>query len=522
MSKKNPYLRGPHKISIEEWNHRYAQLGLDVEVQSLLPNGKYQCSCSHGHIFERVYLGNKTGCPQCADVNGFSDPHRRLAQWLTSKGLRVEVNTTKLIAPKEVDIYLPDLKIAIEVDGVYWHSDKFQRAGPQERLVRRKLLEDQGIRLLRFWDFECKNSLPTASYLKSTLGLNENKIGARKCEVKTIPTARAAEFLQQWHIQGATSASVNLGLYLGKKLLSVMTFRRPSISKQFDWELARFATRGGWNVSGGASRLFSAFTKDHQGSIVTYADRRYSEGGLYRSMGFELVRVSHPGYFYHSSKHGLVSRYRAQKHKLKQLLGDRFDESKSERENMEASHFYRIYDCGQFVFVYGANTAAVGTVKVPHVEIPERKVRTRQTVEEFEAKLGSNLLLIKPKTGTLLKKSPIKMRCSCGREWNTTPGRVEKSHANGCHSCCNRSDLSEVPKLLEKYNPGYEYVEGYEHRLSRCTFKLRETGDSFETLANNLIYGKVTVPRELRKILNEKYTPMRRKQILHNLGDKRI
>ena len=47
----------------------------------------------------------------------------------------------------------------------------------------------------------------------------------------------------------------------------------------------------------------------------------------------------------------LISRMQAQKHKLKDLLGDVFDASLTEQENMTIAGWHRVYDCGNMVFV---------------------------------------------------------------------------------------------------------------------------------------------------------------------------
>jgi very-short-patch-repair endonuclease len=247
---RNSYLRGPYSISIEEWNDRYQQLGLQVKILKRNSDNTYLCRCIKGHEFNRVYLGNKTDCPICAKNYRFSNIHKKVYEWIKSKNLKVNANCRDVISPKEIDLYLPEQKLAIEIDGIYWHSTRFLNGEAKNRLIRRKLLEDKNLRLLRFWDFEINKWIPVRSYLKSVLGLNSNRVGARKCEVRSIDSATANKFLDKWHIQGATKSSIRLGLYFENKLVGVMTFRKPSISKSFDWELARFSIKGNWSVAG--------------------------------------------------------------------------------------------------------------------------------------------------------------------------------------------------------------------------------------------------------------------------------
>lgn len=65
----------------------------------------------------------------------------------------VNHNDRTVIRPKELDIYIPDLKIAVEYNGLYWHSieqgiDKY--AHRNKSLACRQL----GIRLIHIYEFE--------------------------------------------------------------------------------------------------------------------------------------------------------------------------------------------------------------------------------------------------------------------------------------------------------------------------------------------------------------------------------
>jgi hypothetical protein len=171
--------------------------------------------------------------------------------------------------------------------------------------------------------------------------------------------------------------------------------------------------------SRGASKLFSAFIKEHQDeSVVTYADRRYSYGDVYLKLGFKLLHISKPGYFYHSSKKGIVSRYQAQKHKLKDLLGEGYDETQSETQNMINNGFEQIFDCGQLVFGYNS--------KIPkQIKIPPIKKRLKLTIGEFLNHVPENLFLYMEENESedtlLLRRKPRKFKCSCGHIFEATP-----------------------------------------------------------------------------------------------------
>jgi len=509
-----------NKRSIEDWNEIHAPFGITVLEQ--LSNGKYRCACDRGHEFERVYLGNKTGCPKCAKTSRYSHIHRRVVEWLERKGLEPRVNCRTLAKGKEIDIVLDEQKIAIEIDGVYWHSSRFMSDESNQRLIRRKLIEDQGYRLIRLWDMELvKRPAAVTSLLTSILGLSKYRIGARQTQIRKIEAAEATAFLDKWHIQGSTSASVNLGLFYSDSLLAVMTFRRPTISTAYDWEMARFVVKGNWSIAGAASKLLSAFRTEgaHAGSIVSYADRRYSEGGLYRTLGFELIRVSKPGYFYYHQSARAVSRYSAQKHKLGKLLGDGFDAALSERQNMEANGYHRVFDCGQFVFALDAPALALARpVRIPHVEIPEPVRRTLMTIADVRAKIPERLTLITDlaEDARIAKKEKQRFRCVCGYDWRVEVASLLRNRAGGCPKCANRTSDEDIAEKLRANNPFIEYVAGFEGMNRFCRFRFIPTGIEFEAHAHNtIIVGRL--PRPVRAALRE-LEPAAREQILKRVG----
>ena len=185
--------------------------------------------------------------------------------------------------------------------------------------------------------------------LRSILGICQERIYARNCMIAEISSASANGFLERNHLQGGDSASIRYGLFHKDELVAVMTFGKPRFNKNYDWELVRFASKAGCNVIGGASKMLKLFMDRHHGSIISYADIRYSDGNLYEKLGFRLVGRSKPNYNYVNGTEKL-SRYACQKHRLPELLGDGFDPSLSEFENMALNGWTRVYDCGNFVY----------------------------------------------------------------------------------------------------------------------------------------------------------------------------
>ena len=102
---------------------------------------------------------------------------------------------------------------------------------------------------------------------------------------------------------------------------------------------------------GGASKLLAFFRKSNSGSIISYASICHSNGNLYRKIGFKQIGKSRPNYLWSDGRYRILTRYQCQKHKLPALLGDAFDPSLSETANLEANGYFKLYDCGNYVFV---------------------------------------------------------------------------------------------------------------------------------------------------------------------------
>lgn len=251
----------------------------------------------------------------------------------------------------ELDIYVPSRKLAIEFDGLYWHDER--RKLPNYHLNKTEACEAAGIRLIHVFEDEwCLKGDIVKSRIAGILGKNY-KIFARKCEVREIPYKESQEFLESNHIQGNCMSKWRYGLFLTGTLVAVMTFGR----NRFDdgVELLRYCTLKRTNLVGGAGRLFKHFLREHPeiSGVVSFADRRWSgTDAFYPKLGFELDGTTVPSYFY------VISGVRHSRLEFTKgnLVKTGFDPTMSEHDIMLSRKIYRIYDCGNYKFVYSRFT----------------------------------------------------------------------------------------------------------------------------------------------------------------------
>ena len=266
------------------------------------------------------------------------------------------LNNKKIIYPFELDIVLPDIELGIEYNGLMFHSEGLLNEGKIRNVDKNYHLNKLELCNLKGYDlfhiFESDNIDIWISMINNRLGVNE-RIYARKCIIKELKSTEIKDFLNNNHLQGFINSSINLGLYYNNELVSLMTFSKPRFNKNYEYELIRFCNKLNTSVIGSASKLFNYFIKNYNPkSIISYANRRFSNGSIYEKLGFKLLRKTEPNYFYFKSGNIiLMSRYQFQKHKLKDKL-DIYNPELSESENMFNNGYRRIYDCGNLVYEY--------------------------------------------------------------------------------------------------------------------------------------------------------------------------
>ena len=299
-------------------------------------------------MFYRRLLHHEIPCINCNPIyKPYSRSEKEIVEFLSSVYNGKILENTKLILNNlELDIYLPEKNLAIEYDGLFWHSELYR--DKNYHLNKTELCEAKGIQLIHIFEDEwLYKSEIVKSRIKGLLGLNE-RLYARKCEVKEVSYKDSKLFLEINHIQGDCISKYRYGLYYNNELVSLMTFGKSRFSKEF--ELLRFCNKLNTNVVGGASRLFKYFLNNHSeiSEIISFADRRWSIGNMYEKLGFNLIQKTPPSYFY-IIDNNRYNRFNFQKHKL---ITDENKANLTEHGIMLANDIFRIYDCGNLKYKY--------------------------------------------------------------------------------------------------------------------------------------------------------------------------
>ena len=299
----------------------------------------------HGE-FKQVadYHISGRGCKKCGYSTSLSKNEKELGDFIKSLGFKINTNDRELLEGNELDIVISSKKLAVEYNGIYWHSeahkDKYYHRDKTNQC------KEKAFQLIHIfanvWRF--KKDL-VKSFLKAKLGIFDKKLHGRKCMIQEIPYSIASEFYDRNHLQGKVSATTHLGLYLDKRLVTVMSFKK---KEEGVYDLNRFCSKTGYLVRGGFSKLLKHFIKNNQVSkIISFSDNTYSDGGLYKNNGFTKVKDLPVDYKYIWGKE-LKHKFGFRKKKLAQMFDN--TEGKTEHEICLENNVLRVYDAGKQKF----------------------------------------------------------------------------------------------------------------------------------------------------------------------------
>lgn len=313
---------------------------------------KFQCLRCDTIVSIDLQDGNVPICVNCDKLNT-SFAQKEIYDYIkTYVNNEILLNDRNLIYPKEVDIYIPDLNLAIEYNSFYYHTEISGNKNKQYHLRKLQSTLFKGVTLIQIFEHEWSNKKPIVqSVLRNKLNSFDKKIYARNCIIKELTAFECNVFLNNNHIQGSDHSSIRIGLYYNDELVSVMTFVKSRYDKKIQYEMSRFCNKLNYKITGGASKLFKYFvTKYSPISVCSYNDRRYFDGGVYEKLNFTIINNTSPCYFYIKNKK-LYNRMNFQKHKLKKLLTS-YDPLLSEWENMKLNGYDRIWDCGNGKWIF--------------------------------------------------------------------------------------------------------------------------------------------------------------------------
>jgi hypothetical protein len=331
------------------------------------------------YTFKHTPSGNIfTDHVACGRLPNYKDPTVSIGISLQEKELQefikeiiptdeIIFNARSLVKGFEIDIYIPKYNVAIEYNGLYWHSELNGKL-KDYHLYKTQKCEEKNIQLIHIFEDEwIYNKNIVKSKIRSLLNKSLNRIYARKCIIKEVNNKDKNIFLNENHIQGEDKSKIKIGLYYNDELVSIITLgklRKITGNKHEEnkYELIRFTTKLNTNVVGAFSKLLKYFIKHYNpNQIVSYADRRWSVGKLYMKSNFTFIHNTPPNYWYMKYYKHREHRYKYRKSELIKLM-DIYEPTKSEWENMKQNKYDRIWDCGSKKYILDFSILPTGAV----------------------------------------------------------------------------------------------------------------------------------------------------------------
>lgn len=361
-------------LNIDSVKNEISTIDNNYEVLSTEYLGTHNLLTMKHKICGKIYMVSRTNfmsgkrCPYCSRSKSYSEGEMELLEFIKEyfpsahKYVKYENGKKKY----ELDVYIPELKIGIEYDGLYWHAEHITNEerynSKSYHLDKTLYFKNKGIRVVHVFsdEWEFKKEL-VKDKLRSILNVQKEEIYARKCNIKEISSVKRNKFLLDNHIQGPDAAIISYGLFYNEELVAVMSLSKlrralGQFSKEGYYELSRYAGKIGYTITGGFSKLLKNIIKLHPEikSIKTYADLRWTKfsGNVYDKNGFTLSHISEPSYTYTKNYKKREYRYKFRKTELKKLFPDIYDDNKSEFEIMSEAGYDRVYDCGNLVYEY--------------------------------------------------------------------------------------------------------------------------------------------------------------------------
>lgn len=343
--------------TISKWSDFVVPLFKFEEYKGYKHGEEYNWKCVKcgneflGKITPNSYDKSFGRMPRCFNcfplVKKSSRPEKEIKEFINSfYDGEIILNSSEIIYPLEIDIYIPDKKVAIEFNGLFYHNDKSNKK-KKYHCIKSSRCERKGIFLFHIFEDEWENKKDLVkNRIKNLLGICEKRIFARNCKVSEISLKDKNIFLKENDFSGEDVSSVKIGLYYKNELISVMTFSKSQKNNNIEYKMNRFCNKGGCIVVGGASKMLKYFEEKFKPSLITAkCDRRCFKGNLFYKLGFKFLKLSQPKFYWKKNKNRLMKNI-----KLKKITNNCFDDNLSIETNMRKNGWKKIYDCGDMIF----------------------------------------------------------------------------------------------------------------------------------------------------------------------------
>ena len=297
-------------------------------------------------LFSQRNRGNTKICLNCNPNNNDSFFEMDIADFIEKNTSTEVLRKCKTYKKYEMDVYIPEMSLAFECNGLWWHSEKYKKSSYHSE--KSDFFEKVGIKVVHIWEDDWKNKKEIVkSMILDLVSKNiQNNIDVGECEVSEISSKESEMFLDENHIKESSKTKYRFGLFHKKNLVCAMTLSKSNSGELY--ELKRFSKKLNYNVDGGFQKLLDYFTSLFNPEKIIYClNRDWTFDLMYKNAGFKETIRKKPDYSYFHKDDTL--RINKLNFKKSYLLKEGFDSSLTEHQIMNKLNYFRIYDSGSIV-----------------------------------------------------------------------------------------------------------------------------------------------------------------------------
>lgn len=299
------------------------------------------------------------------NFNSYSLPEEEIILMLDKIGVNYILHDRKSIYPKELDFFLPEFKIGIEVNPTWTHQFSLERGVDKEYHYNKfKACSEKGIELISIFDWTDLNLIQ--SFLRDKCSLNTQKIFARNCIIRSHEGVLKQDkiFLKENHLLGSInnkSGAITSELIFNDEVVGLAVFYPTNINNRM--ELKRLGFKGNIKIIGGASKLIKSIfnLKTEVKELVTFSDNDLGTGNVYKKLGFVVLEENKGTLIWsHQRKEKYIKNLSLVKQGADRLLNNfpgyipigQGENLPSNQEIIQSYGFLPVYDCGYTKWIY--------------------------------------------------------------------------------------------------------------------------------------------------------------------------
>jgi len=308
-----------------------------LEFNKLKPKTKcLYCSKIFTPRFYDIFLKQ---IKSCGCINSkITQPTIKLASYIPNQ---ITIEYEKSINGWDIDIFLPDFNLGIDLHGLRYHSNAIRDNKSKDIRKFRNLSHTIDYLVIYEDEVRIKKDWLKSFLTEKTKSSNPKILRPQKCSLQQINYKQTVPLYEQYHYLGPRAAKLHLGLYYNEKLVAAISIHTPSRQSNHDYEIVRMCRNPNYRIHGIWSYLMSKLPEyGVSGSIISFSDNRISNGNVYSIIGFKFSGDIKSDYWYTNL------RQRFHKSKMRKTKKEKL--SNTTEENLRLNQgFYKIWDFGK-------------------------------------------------------------------------------------------------------------------------------------------------------------------------------